>query len=135
MLCNILKYIPFVSFYMFFNSLQNTGSGYARSGKEVQETHPCRFLFIRIPLIPRRQLFQDMGRQRIFPSILKNRESPPNEVISLSTNFMSQSIIRSCSIQTALNYANIHEPTIFKQTSLMAIIGKREDNSLMTSWG
>lgn len=27
MLCNILKYIPFISFYRFFNSLQNTGSG------------------------------------------------------------------------------------------------------------
>lgn len=36
MFCNILKYIPFISFYRFFNSLQNTGSGYARSGKEVE---------------------------------------------------------------------------------------------------
>ena len=73
-----------------------------------------------------RSHFSRCSRKRICTSILKNRESPPNGVISLSTNFISQSIIKSCSFQTVVKLANIYELSIYRKAFLMADIRKRK---------
>lgn len=70
--------------------------------------------------------FSRCSRKRIYSSILKNRESPPNGIISLSTNFISQSIIKSCSFQTVVLLVNVCELAIYMESFLMAVIRKRK---------
>ena len=56
----------------------------------------------------------------------EQRDRPPNGVISVSTNFISQSIIKSCSFQTVIKLANIYELSIYRKYFLMAVIRKRK---------
>ena len=55
-------------------------------------------------------------------SILKNRERPPKGVISLFTNFMSQSPIKFYRLLIVVKVANNYEPTIYNHIFLMAVI-------------